>query len=349
MPSTSTSYVDGVPRWWSTARAVEALPWGSRSSTSTRSPCWASAAAMFTARRRLADATLLVGHHHHPGVVRPRHGGAGPASLTDEQLLLDGTGHRCGRVVPVSLRGQLCCRSDAPVAELPLLRQTPPDSPSRSAAVFHVKQSRPVDNPALPVDEYAHGPSLRSVDNFRRGSCPATRRSAPTVVPTLATKTMLSPLIYRFAHRDHGDGRVSHWPTHGLDDRGSTPPSRRIDRGCRVRARRRPRSPSWRARSPPGRTRGSDHPASRSMGATARDVTTSNTLLTVKLLGPSPHDVHVGQPHCGHSELQKRGATQQRLQQSHGKIRAPDRQHDSGQSGATPHVADGAVRGHQVA
>ena len=49
MPSTSTSYVDGSPRWCSTPSAVEALPWGSRSMTSTRSPCWASAAAMFTA------------------------------------------------------------------------------------------------------------------------------------------------------------------------------------------------------------------------------------------------------------------------------------------------------------
>ena len=47
-PSTSASYVEGTPRWCSTPSAVEALPCGSRSITSTRCPSWASAAATFT-------------------------------------------------------------------------------------------------------------------------------------------------------------------------------------------------------------------------------------------------------------------------------------------------------------
>ena len=47
-PSTSASYVDGMPRWCSTPSAVEALPCGSRSITSTRWPSWARAAATLT-------------------------------------------------------------------------------------------------------------------------------------------------------------------------------------------------------------------------------------------------------------------------------------------------------------
>src|SRR4051812_26707433 len=47
-PSTRASYVEGVPRWCSTLSAVEALPCGSRSMTSTRWPSWARAAATFT-------------------------------------------------------------------------------------------------------------------------------------------------------------------------------------------------------------------------------------------------------------------------------------------------------------
>ena len=38
----------GTPRWCSTPSAVDALPCGSRSTTSTRCPSWASAAATFT-------------------------------------------------------------------------------------------------------------------------------------------------------------------------------------------------------------------------------------------------------------------------------------------------------------
>ena len=45
----STSYDDGVPGRWSMPSAVLALPCGSRSITSTCSPCTASAAARFTA------------------------------------------------------------------------------------------------------------------------------------------------------------------------------------------------------------------------------------------------------------------------------------------------------------
>ena len=48
VPSTTASYVDGTPRRCSTPRAVEAFPCGSRSTTSTRCPSWARAAAMFT-------------------------------------------------------------------------------------------------------------------------------------------------------------------------------------------------------------------------------------------------------------------------------------------------------------
>ena len=44
----SASYTDGVPRRWSTPSAVLALPCGSRSITSTRTPCIASAAATLT-------------------------------------------------------------------------------------------------------------------------------------------------------------------------------------------------------------------------------------------------------------------------------------------------------------
>ena len=44
----SSSYTDGVPVWCSTPSAVLAFPCGSRSTTRVRSPCSASAAAMFT-------------------------------------------------------------------------------------------------------------------------------------------------------------------------------------------------------------------------------------------------------------------------------------------------------------
>ena len=47
-PPTSRSYVDGTPRWCSTLIAVDALPCGSRSTTRTRCPNWASAAATLT-------------------------------------------------------------------------------------------------------------------------------------------------------------------------------------------------------------------------------------------------------------------------------------------------------------
>ncbi len=47
-PSTSMSYVDGTPRWCSTLSAVDALPWGSRSMTSTFWPSWARPAATLT-------------------------------------------------------------------------------------------------------------------------------------------------------------------------------------------------------------------------------------------------------------------------------------------------------------
>ena len=48
VPSTRASYVDGTPRWCGAPRAVDALPCGSRSTTRTRCPSWASAAATFT-------------------------------------------------------------------------------------------------------------------------------------------------------------------------------------------------------------------------------------------------------------------------------------------------------------
>ena len=70
--------------------------------------------------------------------------------------------------------------------------------------------------------------------------------------------------------------------------------------------------------------------------------------LTVELLGPPPMDGHVGQFHCGGSQVQKRGTTQQRLHQSHLKIRSPDRQGDSGQAGPAADVAHGAALGHQL-
>ena len=44
-----TSYTLGVSERCSMPSAVEALPWGSRSMTSTRAPDWASAAARLTA------------------------------------------------------------------------------------------------------------------------------------------------------------------------------------------------------------------------------------------------------------------------------------------------------------
>ena len=44
-------------------------------------------------RRRLADATLLVGHHHHPGLLRAGQDRPGPATLPDQELLLQGLRH----------------------------------------------------------------------------------------------------------------------------------------------------------------------------------------------------------------------------------------------------------------
>ena len=86
--------MDGVPRWCSTASAVEALPCGSRSTTSTRCPSWAKAAATFTVdvvlptppfwlattRTRVASGRAergpqpgaLLGHQHVLGGLRQR-------------------------------------------------------------------------------------------------------------------------------------------------------------------------------------------------------------------------------------------------------------------------------------
>ncbi len=78
--------------------------------------------------------------------------------------------------------------------------------------------------------------------------------------------------------------------------------------GCRGRSCERsppprpPRSPS----SPPapraGATSGIDQPSSRSSGATAREVTTSNRRSTVQLLGPRTHHLHL----VGQAELARR-------------------------------------------
>ena len=66
----------GVPRWWSIDSAVEALPCGSRSMTSTRRPVLGQRRGHVHGGRGLADPALLVGDHHDPGLVRPGQRGA---------------------------------------------------------------------------------------------------------------------------------------------------------------------------------------------------------------------------------------------------------------------------------
>ena len=85
-PSTRASYVDGTPRRCSTPSAVEALPCGSRSMTSTRCPSWASAAATFTvevvlptppfwlATTKIRVAAGRSSGRPHPGAVPGQHG-----------------------------------------------------------------------------------------------------------------------------------------------------------------------------------------------------------------------------------------------------------------------------------
>ena len=70
--------------------------------------------------------------------------------------------------------------------------------------------------------------------------------------------------------------------------------------------------------------------------------------LAVHLLGPSPVDGHVVELHCGRRELQKRGATQQRLQQGDVQVGPAQREHQPGQPGARADVDDAGSLGHQV-
>ena len=65
---------DGTSAWWSMPSAVEALPCGSRSMTSTLQPGLGQGRGEVDRGGRLADAALLVGDRHDPGVCGSRHG-----------------------------------------------------------------------------------------------------------------------------------------------------------------------------------------------------------------------------------------------------------------------------------
>ena len=104
-PSTSRSYVDGTPRWCSTLIAVEALPWGSRSTTRTRCPNWASAAATLTVDVVLPTppfwlATTTTRVRGRSGQARAAHARA----LPGEQHVLRGLGQRGGLVAEATPR-----------------------------------------------------------------------------------------------------------------------------------------------------------------------------------------------------------------------------------------------------
>ena len=268
----------------STASAVEALPCGSRSMTSTRSPCWASAAAMFTAVVVLPTPPFWLA----TTITRVWSGrGSGAPwrpALADEQLLLHRPRHRGGLVVPDRLRASSApC---APGARPDVARRrlgtasrwllTPPGSLRlRLFTAVLVLVSRETGascgKPDPSVDSYAQAATPRPVDNFRR---PRPASSA------LNGRHLASAACLRSSVPVHDCTTV----TGGLEPlaRPRRRPAGRRHRGGGCSALRTSSSCSaddalHRQEQAAVRTSGSDHRASRSIGATARDVTTSNT------------------------------------------------------------------------
>ena len=296
MPSTSTSYVDGMPRWCSTPSAVDALPWGSRSITSTRWPSWASAAPMFTVVVVLPTppfwlATTITRVAGGRGKRRCR------AARRARKLCsaARASGRRCRR------RTRRCrCSASSPAR---------PDGEARRrvGVVFHVKPSREFRvRPLLvmpPVDE--NGGSCGQARSAARARTGGKHRPAVTVTPA----SPLGPAVDARRRRSGASGqptrpgsaprppgrRGSGTAADPSPSRARAPPARAQPEPRQDRRPRPPRSPRSRADALHRQQRPVGRPPAASTSRAAvqgRDRPRGDHVersLAVQLLGPAPH------------------------------------------------------------
>ena len=279
----------GSPRWCSTPSAVEALPCGSRSTTSTRCPIWASAAPRFTVVVVLPTPPFWLAT-----TMTRVAGGRGKAGVSRSRARKLCSMARARGVVSSAKPGAL-------LASSPAVRTV---KPARIGVVFHVKprEFRYVAFPASAVDENGESVDKRAhVTRSRRwktspspppastpGPAATTGRPAP---PSASGQPTPRPAAQATRTPRAGDGTRPSPSTDHLRRRAAqasparpAPPRPRPRRCC----------PSWppaprRARHQ--RHRPAEQPVERRDRARGHDV---ETLAPVQLLGPAAHDRHAG-------------------------------------------------------
>ena len=257
-------------------------------------------------RRGLADAALLVGHHHHAGALGARHRDAaagrrgGPARSSPRPAPAASSRRRSWAA------GRSGRRRCAPAATLPgadVSRETAA-RPSAPRAVPNWCQ--PVEKPVRPVEEHARRatPDRWKTAWGRRPDPRANRvRSGRSHTPPLLSRALVRARAARPDDRSRGDR--ANLPARS---RAGPPGPPRSARSSTSRSRARPppacAQPSFRSSGPAchdlrrrrgplhrhqlaaGRDQGQAPASSRSSGATARAVTTSNVRPPGQLLGP---------------------------------------------------------------
>ena len=98
-------------------------------------------------------------------------------------------------------------------------------------------------------------------------------------------------------------------------------------------------APFMASTTPPRRTSGRHQASSRSSGATAREVTTSNRRLPWSSSARPRTTSTLSSAEVRDHLLEEGGPPQQRLDQGHAQVGAADRQHEPGQAGPAPDVA----------
>ena len=222
-------------------------------------------------------------------------------------------------------------------------------------SVFHVKPGRSVDNYRESVDPHAQRaiPGRWITVEADSLATPVSARFGPLVRPSSAPPDLVSS-HRSLPHRTRSARRMRTTVTGGCTTAAPTlwiatsvPPARRMASVAAATSSAAD-DPFMASTWPPGRVRGRDQPTSRSMRSHCSGGHHVEPHLepcfAFRVLGPSAMDVGVGQPHLAHSEVEKLGATQQRLQHFHANVGTTDREHQPGQSRPAADVAHRAPR-----
>ena len=178
------------------------------------------------------------------------------------------------------------------------------------------------------VRRRAATPAARGCPRSRHSASPCARRRFWRRAAALGStgKGPTYPARVGPRHPEHGR-RWIHDARAQLEHLGLRAPPGARATARRRRSRRATDRPFIATSAPVGATSGIDQPSSRSSGATARDVTTSNVRRSVQLLGATAHDLDVVEPELADHLVEERRAPQQRLDQRHRDVGARDRHH----------------------